>query len=98
SFHRASTTVTSQYLGSNTIAVSAAAHYNGYRPQSGDLRSESVLVDFNFDPLDVLEDWADNVVKVVKPKFLRDTRTGLLNTWYIYGNEISEERALTQAR
>ena len=98
SFHRASSSVTSQYLGSDEIGVSAAAHYNGYRPQNEDLRTESVLVNFSFDPLAILEEWADNVVKVVQPKFLRDTRTGFLNTWYIYGNEISEERALTQAR
>ena len=98
SFYRASTSVDSQYLGAHEIGVDAVAHYYGYRPQSGDLRTESLLLNFGRNPLAMLEEWADAAVKVVQPKFLRDTRTGIVNTWFIYGDKISEEDGLAQAR
>jgi hypothetical protein len=98
SFFRASTSVTSRYLSTNEIGVDAAAHYYGYKPQGGELRTESVLLSFGGDPLVILEDWADVAVKVVQPKFLHDTRTGMVNTWFILGDRISEEDSLAQAR
>jgi len=98
SFHRASSSVTSQYLGSDEIGVSAAAHYNGYRPQNEELRTESVLVNFSLDPLAILEEWADNIVKVVQPKFLHDTRTSFINTWYAFGDKATSSLELEQAK
>ena len=98
SFARAASSVTSQYFASNQIAVDAAAHYNGYQPRTGELKTESLLISFGRDPLRLLEDWADNVVKVVHPSFLHDTRSGLLNSWYIFGDEVTEAMALQQAR
>jgi hypothetical protein len=98
SFYRASSSVNSQYLAPNEIGVSAVAHYNGYRPKDGELRSESVLMDFGHDPLVMLEEWADAAVKVVRPQFLHDVHTSLLNTWYVYGDKISEADTLEQAK
>jgi len=97
SFYRASSSVVSQYTGSNQIGVRAIAHYNDYQPQQEELRTESLLISFGKDPLRLLETWADAAVKVVRPKFNPDTRTGLLNTWYMYGDEISEQDCLKQA-
>lgn len=98
SFHRASTSVTLQYQKSDEIGVNAAAHYYGYKPASEDLQTESLLLNLNPDPLAILEEWADAAVKVVQPHFLRDTETGELNTWFIYGNKITEEETLRQAK
>jgi len=50
------------------------------------------------DPLGILEQWADTAVKVVQPRFLRDTETGELNTWFIYGNKVTEEETVRQAK
>jgi hypothetical protein len=98
SFYRASTSVDSQYLGPHEIGVNAVAHYYGYRPKEGELRTESVLLSFGRDPLRMLTNWADAVVKVVQPKFIHDTRTGLVGTWYIYGDKITQQDTLEQAR
>ena len=98
SFYRAGSSLASQYVGANQIGVRATAHYNGYQPQEGELRTESLLISFGKDPLRMLEAWADAAVKVVRPKFSNDTRTGMLNTFYIYGDEISEEDCLKQAK
>ena len=91
SFQRASTSVISQYDSSKAIGVNAAAHYNGYRPQEGELTTETLLISLGHDPLRLLEDWADTVVKVVQPKFNHDTRTGATNLWYAYGNKTTEK-------
>jgi hypothetical protein len=98
SFSRASTSVVSQYLSKDEIAVEALAHYYGHRPQKGDLRTESVLLEVGRDPLGMLEEWADLVVKVTEPRFLHDTGTGALNPWYIYGDRITEDDVLNQLR
>jgi hypothetical protein len=98
SFFRASTSVASQYLSANEIGVDAAAHYYGYRPQAGELKSESLLLNFGNNPLAVLEQWADATVKVVQPQFDHDTRTGRVNEWYTYGDETTEDNILTMAK
>lgn len=98
SFYRASTSVDSQYLGPHEIGVNAVAHYYGYRPKEGELRTESVLLSFGRDPLKMLTNWADAVMKVVQPKFIHDTHTGLVGTWYIYGDKITQQDTLDQAK
>jgi hypothetical protein len=98
SFHRASTSVVSQYESSSEVRVDAIAHYNGYKPQGEELQTESLLVSFEPDPLRALEQWTDAAVAVVQPKFLDDTRTGLDNTWYAIGDKASEEFGLQQAK
>ena len=98
SFSRASTSVSSQYLAGNEIGIDAAAHYYGYRPQEGELKSESLLLNFGNDPLAMLEQWADVTVKVVQPQFDHDTHTGRVNEWYTYGDATTEENILTMAR
>jgi len=98
SFRRAATSVYSRYLTSNAIAVRAAAHYHEYQPARGALEAESLLLSFGKDPLERLEDWAAATEKTVKPVFNHDTRAGLLNPWYIYGNEITEAGELKQAQ
>jgi hypothetical protein len=98
SFHRASTSVISQYFSSNVIGVNANAHYNGYRPREGELKTETLLISLARDPLQLLEDWADTVVKVVQPKFNHDTRTGATNLWYAYGNKTTETQMIKQAK
>ena len=98
SFYRASSSVDSQYLAPGMIGISAVAHYHGYKPQGGELRSESLLLDFGQDPVGMLEEWADAAVKVVHPHFIADTRTSLDSTWYVYGDKITEADTLDQAR
>jgi hypothetical protein len=98
SFYRASSSVVVRYLSANEIGISGVAHYNGYRPQDQELRTESLRLNFDRDPLGSLEAWADAAEKVVQPKFNHDTRTGILNTWFVYGNETSEERELKQTK
>jgi hypothetical protein len=98
SFYRASSSVDSQYLAPDEIGMSAVAHYNGYKPQGGELRSESLLLNFGRDPVAMLEQWADAAVKVVHPRFIADTQTSLDSTWYIYGDKITEADTLEQAR
>jgi hypothetical protein len=98
SFYRASTTVVSQYLGVNEIGINAIAHYNGYRPKDQELRTESALLSFGHDPLQMLEDWADAGVKAVHPPFNHDTRTGYDDVWYVFGDKASSEQILGQAK
>jgi hypothetical protein len=98
SFYRASTSVTSQYLGSNEIGVTASAHYNNYRPTDGELKTESLLLNFSADPLNTLEEWSQAAVTVVKPVFTHDAHTGYLNTWYMYGDKTTQEDTLKQAQ
>ncbi len=98
SFYRASTSVQSQYLGADTIGVNAVAHYKGYRPQPEELRSESLLMMLGPDPLRMLEDWAEAAASMVQPKFIRDTRRGFINTWNMYGDEITEDDEIKQAK
>lgn len=98
SFYRASTTVVSQYLKGNEVGVSGVAHYHGYQPKEGELRTESLLLNFSPMPLKVLEEWAESAVKVVQPNFIHDAHTGCLNTWYMYGSQASEEDAIKQAK
>lgn len=98
SFRRASTSVSSQYLGPDQIGVDASAHYNSYRPIGGGLRTESVLLIFRDDPLRILNEWANATVTVVKPQFIHDASTGYLNTWYMYGDHTTQEETLRQAR
>jgi hypothetical protein len=98
SFARASTSVGSQYLGPDEIGVDAVIHYHGYRPRGGELRSESLLLNLGPNPLSMLEEWAEAAVKVVQPKFLHDTRTSFINTWYAFGNQATGEIELEQAR
>lgn len=98
SFQRANTSVKTEYLSPIEVGLEATAHYNQYQCRDEELRTESLLLDFGRDPLGILEEWADAAVKVVQPKFNRDTRGGLLNPWYIYGNEITEEGELKQSK
>lgn len=98
SFYRASTSVMMKYLNSHQIGVDAVAHYYGYRPKGGELRTESLLLNFGANPLSMMDEWADAVVKVVHPKFNHNTRRGLLNTWYIYGDATTENQILHQAK
>jgi hypothetical protein len=98
SFYRASTSVTSQYLSPNEIGLSANAHYNSYRPADEELRTESVLLNFRRDPLKILDEWAQAAVAVVKPQFIHDAHTGYINTWYMYGDQTTQEETVQQAR
>ena len=98
SFYRASTSVSSQYLGASEIGIRATAHYHGYEPRQEELRTESVLVDFGRDPLRILEQWVDTSVKTVHPNFNHDARTGTFNTWFVYGDAVSESQLLQQAK
>lgn len=98
SFSRASTSVISRYLAPDTIGVNAAAHYYGYRPEGQALTTERALISFGRDPLRLLENWADAVVKVVQPQFDHDARTGWLNVWFMYGDRTTAEDVLKQAR
>jgi hypothetical protein len=97
-FRRASTSVVSQYLGPDQIGVDASAHYNDYRPTDGGLRTESALLIFRQDPMKILNEWANATVAVVKPKFIHDASTGYLNTWYMYGDQTTQEETLRQAQ
>jgi len=96
SFFRASTSVAVQYLGSDEIGVDAVAHYYGYRPESSELRTESLLLNFGENPLNMLDDWAQAVVQTVHPDFNHDARRGFLNCWYIYGDRITEDDIVHQ--
>lgn len=98
SFYRASASVISQYLGPDDIGVDAVAHYNGYRPRTEELRTESLLLNLGHDPLGMLEEWADAAVKIVQPTFIHDTRTSFINTWYAIGNKATEQYGLDQAK
>jgi hypothetical protein len=98
SFYRANTTVSSQYLSANTIGIRAIAHYNNYRPTAGELRTESVLLNFSRNPLQTLDEWADAAVAMVKPNVTLDPHTGYLNTWYMYGDQTTQEDTIKQAR
>lgn len=98
SFYRACTSVDSQYLGPNEIGIEATIHYNGYQPKDEDLRTESALLSFGHDPLQMLEDWADAGVKSVHPQFNHDTRTGYFDVWYAFGDEASSDDLLEQAK
>lgn len=98
SFYRAGASVISQYLSSSVIGVNAVAHYNGYQPNKAELRTESVLLTFGTDPLRMLENWADVAVKTVQPKFLHDTRTSFINTWYAFGDKATDSLELEQAK
>jgi hypothetical protein len=98
SFYRASASVISQYLGSDQIGVDGVVHYHGYRPRGEELRTESLLLNLGPNPLGMLEEWADAAVKVVRPKFVHDTRSGFINTWYAFGNKATEQMELEQAR
>jgi hypothetical protein len=97
SFYRANASVNSQYLGPDEIGVDAVIDYHGYRPRE-ELKTESLLLNFGPNPLGMLEDWADAAVKIVQPKFLHDTRTSFINTWYAIGNKATEQYGLDQAR
>ena len=98
SFYRASTSVVSQYLGANEIGVNATAHYNNYRPADGELRTESLLLNFHRDPLKILDEWSEAATTVVKPQFIHDAHTGRLVTWYMYGDQTTQEDTVKQAR
>jgi hypothetical protein len=98
SFYRARTSVVSQYLGPHDIGIEAAAHYNDYRPKDQELRTESALLTFGNDPLQMLEDWADAGVASVHPQFNHDTRTGYFDVWYAFGDKASSEQLLEQAQ
>jgi len=69
SFSRANSSVVSQYFRSNEIGVKASVHYNGYRPQDEDLKTESLLLNFGRDPLRMLDEWADVVARLLQPKY-----------------------------
>ncbi len=98
SFYRARTSVASQYLGPHEIGIDAAIHYNGFQPKDQDLRTESALLSFGRDPLQMLEDWADAGVKSVHPQFSHDTRTGYFDVWYAFGDKASSDDLLEQAK
>lgn len=98
SFDRASTTVVSQYESSSEIRVDAVAHYNDFEPKDGELRTESVLLNFREDPLRALEEWTEASVKTVKPQFIDDTHSSYINTWYAIGNKATEAFTLQQAK
>ena len=98
SFYRASTSVTSQYLGAHEIGIDAVAHYNGYRPKDQELRTESALLMLGHDPLAMLEDWADAGVKLTHPQFNHDTRTGYMDVWYVFGDKASSEQLMGQLK
>jgi hypothetical protein len=97
-FYRAITSVSSQYLSANTIRISANAHYNNYRPSTGELKTESLLLNFSRDPLKTLDEWADASVAMIKPKVRFDAHTGYLNTWYMYGDQTTQEDTIKQAQ
>jgi hypothetical protein len=46
----------------------------------------------------MLEEWAEAVVKVVQPQFLHDTSSSYLNTWYMYGDQTTQEETILQAK
>jgi hypothetical protein len=96
SFRRASASIFSNYLTSNEIGVRAAAHYNNYQPREEPLETESLLLNFGRDPLKLLDGWARAAVDTIHPVFNRNIRQGMLNPWYIYGDEITEEDVLKQ--
>jgi len=98
SFYRAETSGVSQYLKPNEIGMSATVSYRGYRPAKGELRTESLLLNLGQNPLQMLEEWAEAGVKVVQPQFLHDTSTSYLNTWYMYGNQTTQEETIQQAK
>ena len=98
SFYRASASVISQYLGPDEIGVDAIVHYHGYRPRGEELRTESLLLNLGQNPLGMLEEWADAAVKIGRPKFIHDTRTSYINTWYAIGNKATEQYGLDQAK
>ena len=98
SFHRASTTVETQYWGQDMVNLRIVAHYNDFKPADEDLRTESVLLSFNADPLELLDEWADAAVSVVHPRFNHDTRTGFINTWYAFGDAAYGDVELQQAQ
>ncbi len=98
SFYRAATSVSSQYLGPDDIGLKAVAHYNGFQPKDQELRTESALLIFGHDPLQMLEEWADAGVKLARPQFNRDTRTGYFDVWYAFGDKASSEQLLEQAQ
>jgi len=98
SFYRARTSVNSQYLGPHDIGIEAVAHYNGFQPRDQELRTESALLSFGHNPLQMLEDWADAGVKSVHPQFNHDTRTGYFDVWYAFGDKASSEQLLEQAK
>lgn len=98
SLHRASSSLNVRYLKRDEVEVAATSHYRGYKPEEEDLRTESLLVNLGRTPLNMLDEWAELTVKVVKPRFNHDVGSGLLNPWYIYGNETSEDRELRQTR
>jgi hypothetical protein len=97
SFYRASTSVMSQYMGPNEIGVDAVAHYYGYQPKDKELKSESILLNFNTDPLKLLDGWIDAATETTHPIFNHDTRRGFLNSWYIYGDRITADDIVHQA-
>ncbi len=98
SFYRARTSVSSQYLGPHDIGIEAVSHYNGFQPKDQELRTESALLTFGHDPLQMLEDWADASVESVHPQFNHDTRTGYFDVWYAFGDKASSEDLLEQAK
>jgi len=98
SFYRASTAINPQYAGPDEIRVQAVAHYHNYRPLGQELRTESLLISFGANPLGLLENWANSAVKVVQPTFNHNTRTGIFATWYVYGNQITQQEVLEQAQ
>jgi hypothetical protein len=98
SFRRASTSIFSQYLTSDEIGVRAAAHYNNYQPSEEALETESLLLNIGRDPLKLLEEWASTVADTVQPVFDHNTRQGLLNPWYMYGDGITEDEELKQTK
>lgn len=98
SFYRAGTAVTVQYWDSNDLAVNAVAHYGGYKPEAGELRTESLLLNFGTDPLKMLEEWTDATVATVHPQFNHSTHEGFINTWYAFGDKATEAEQLEQAK
>jgi len=98
SFYRASSSVVTQYWSAVELSMTSGAHYNGYKPASEDLRTESVLLDFGADPLKLLDEWTDAAVSAVHPQFNHNTRTGFINTWYAFGDAAYGDVELQQAR
>jgi hypothetical protein len=98
SFQRAGTTVQSQYLGPQKIGVTAQVHYNGYKVEGKELPTESALLTFGRNPVQMLDDWARIAASVVHPKFNHDTHTGYIDVWYTFGDKASDEQVLEQAK
>lgn len=84
SFYRAITSLSSQYLNSNTVGVRANAHYNNYRPSGGELKTESLLLNFARDPLKMLDEWADASAVMIKPNVRFDVQTGYLTKHLVH--------------